>query len=186
MRVTGKLTPSNSPGKTQGSSRVRFSEILKDTSKKDGMRNVEEQIALPNSPPLPFHDVLFVDSGQEVGAGPNPLMASLVQEVVVHAPPDAAASVHIQFDSRTLEGLHVRIQKTGEALEVRFSTDSAAVSHLLAENTSGLIQALTERGYVAPAVSVECTDVPASSLCRESRRDGDSRQERGGQGRSRR
>jgi flagellar hook-length control protein FliK len=119
------------------------------------MRDHQERIApeFASSPSL--SDITAVDTEQRVAAGREALLASLVQEITVEAPPGANASVDIQFDSRTLEGLHVRVQKAGDAIEIKFSTASEAVSHLLTANTPELTEALTQLGYVAPNVSVQ-------------------------------
>src|SRR5262249_2239335 len=129
--------------------------------------------------PLPPGDVALVDSGQGV-AQPEILLASLVQEITAEAPPGGSSSIDIQFNSRTLEGLHVRVQKAGESVEVRFPTSSDAVSQLLNANADSLREALIQRGYVAPAVSVQQTQGPAAFPSGGSRRPGRDRGGRGG------
>ena len=107
-------------------------------------------------------------------------LVSLVQEIAVEAPPGGNASVDIQFDSRTLDGLRVRVQKKGDSVEVRFSTSSDAVSQLLTANSQSLADALVQRGYVAPAVSVQRAPGSANVSSGDSRRSGRDDGSRGG------
>jgi hypothetical protein len=109
------------------------------------------------------------------------VISSLVQEIVVQAPPGGPASVDIQFNSTTLEGLHVRIQKTGESVEVRFSTASEDVSRLLAAKIDSLAQGLVQHGYVAPVVLVQSTANAPAFSDKDSGRFGEDRGKRGRQ-----
>jgi hypothetical protein len=103
-----------------------------------------------------LRDVVPVDAGYSIaGFEVEPLLASLVQEISIEAPPEGPSVVDIQFDSRTLDGLHVRVQRAGEGVEVRLSTPSDAVSRLLSDNVPRLAEALARLGYVAPHVSVQ-------------------------------
>jgi hypothetical protein len=119
--------------------------------------------ALPSGGPPP------VSLGQSAAVRSDALLSSLVREIHVQAPPGSGGSVDIQFDSRTLEGLHVRVQKTNQGVEVKLSTSSEAVSRLLTANTQSLTEALAQRGYAAPVVSVQRTETPAGTSARPSR-----------------
>jgi hypothetical protein len=181
---TGRTASSNAPAK----SRSRFSEVLKedkhrgaDARAKDGEESLAANAGAPVlSPPLPFGDVAPVDAGQAVAVPTTTLLASLVQEITVEAPPGGNASVDIQFDSRTLDGLQVRVQKKGDNVEVRFTTSSDAVSQLLTANAQSLADALVERGYVAPAVSVQRAPGPTKVATGDFRRSGRDDGNRGG------
>lgn len=183
---TGRTASSNAPAK----SRSRFSEVLKedkhrgaDARAKDGEESLAANAGAPVlSPPLPFGDVAPVEAGQAVAAPTEALLTSLVQEITAEAPPGGNTSVDIQFNSRTLEGLQVRVQKKGESVEVRFSTASDAVSQLLTANAQSLADALAQRGYVAPAVSVQRAPGPTVSPTGDSRRSGRDDGNRGGRG----
>lgn len=182
MRITGKPETAGAsgaaPGTAQEKPRTRFSEVLEEEQQRNGEdqeREAEEpkkrsarEPLLPADaaapapafvPLLPFsavRDVAPVYAGQGIAAVElEALLTSLVQEIAVVAPPDRPASVDIQFNSRTLEGLHVRVQKAGDSVEVRFSTSSEAVSRLLTANADRLAEALVQQGYAAPAVSVQ-------------------------------
>jgi hypothetical protein len=169
MRITdnleaqgpGTTAPDNSPAK----SRTRFSEVLKGASKKEdkprpeetAAQDHQERVAPGFASPLPFSDVTTIDSRPGIAPEHQALLTSLVQEIAVEAPPDGNTSVDIQFDARTLEGLHVQIQKTPEGVAIQFATSSEAVSQLLAANAPGLTEALSQRGYIEPNVSVRNT-----------------------------
>jgi flagellar hook-length control protein FliK len=182
MKVTGNpeatATKKAIPDTTQAKPRTRFQDVLKE----------EKQLAAMSAPALtprpPFYDVASVDTAHGVPQS-DALLASLVQEITVEAPPGSGASVDIQFDSRTLKGLHVRVQKTGDSVDIQFSTSSEAVSRLLTANVQGLAEALVQRGYVAPTLSVHqaqgSTAFTASDSRRSDRGDGErGRQDQGG------
>jgi hypothetical protein len=174
--------PVNTPGKP----RKRFSEELKpegrqsqeEAGRDDGVAQAAAQMQ-----PAPLPHPASVDAGHEAAAPGNPLLASLVREVTVAAPPAGGASVDIQFDSRTFEGLHVRIQKSGDSVHVRFATSSGAVSRLLEANAHTLSEALAQRGYAAPTVTVQRVEPgSAASPGGDSRRSGRGGGNRGGSG----
>lgn len=109
------------------------------------------------------------------------LLASLSQEVAARVSAEGSDSVSIQFESRTLDGLHVQIKKTSDALQITFSTASQGVSQLLAQNSAALTAALVQRGYVAPVVTIQPLEPRGTQSARAATR-GDSRGERGRQG----
>jgi len=196
MKITGRpetAAKDAASTPTQEKPKRRFSEVLEE-KKRTGEDGSAQAVAavIPVPPPFaPVCDVPHVDAGQ--GVRPvelDHLLASLVQEISVVAPPDGASSVEIQFDSRTLDGLHVRVQKAGEGVEVRFSTSSESVSRLLSDNIGKLAEALVERGYVAPNVSVQRAQGPPAFSTNESGRSGRDGNSRGrqdqGHGRNRR
>jgi hypothetical protein len=170
----------------QTKSRTRFSEILKgkkhrtdgpgDDDEPDGQgKRPASNIADDSAPdpvfaaPTPPDNIGVVDSGHAVAPHSHALLGSLVREITAQAPPGGPGSVDIQFDSRTLEGLHVRIQKSDNGLNVLFSTSSEAVSQLLTTNVHSLTQALEQRGYVAPTVTVQRSEGSASFPSGDSR-----------------
>jgi flagellar hook-length control protein FliK len=162
----------------------RFSKVLKGERQQEGKHELPVTAdAVTAAPPLMpgflQHDVAPVDVGHAVTVTPDVLLASLVQEVAAEAPPGGVSSVEIQFDSRTLEGLHVRLEKTGDKIGVRFSTASEAVTRLLTANVDRLTEALVQRGYVAPSVSVQRVGATAGTSPGDFR---DSRRQGGGRG----
>jgi hypothetical protein len=198
MKITGRPETAGkdaASNATQEKPKRRFSDVLEEKKQRggeDGSLQVAPGVVVPLPPPFsPLSDVARVDGGQSVAtAGLDPLLTSLIQEITVEAPPGGASSVEIQFDSRTLDGLHVRVQKAGEGVEVRFSTSSEAVSRLLSANADKLAEALVERGYVAPNVSVQRAQGPTAFSTSESGRSGRDGNSRGrqdqGRGRNRR
>jgi flagellar hook-length control protein FliK len=171
---------------------TQFSDVLKNHKQQTVETGVSKDAALPVpafGPPFQLEDSKPVDAGREL-ARPDAILSSLAHEITVEAPPGGSSSVDIQFDSRTLQGLHVRVQKTGDTVEVRFSTSSEAVSRLLTSNADSLAQALVQRGYVAPSISVQTAPGPTAFSTGESRRsdrDGDrGKRDQGGGSQKRR
>ena len=142
-------------------SRSSFAQILKQLSRQDmGSAALESQV--PAFPvPLSPGSVAYVDSGENLAALP-PVLTSLVQEIASHAPPEANASVEIQFHSNTLDGLLVKIHGKSDQVDIRLFTDSEAVRQLLSTNLTALSQALEQRGYVAPTVTIAQPNQPVS------------------------
>ena len=210
MKINGSPEPAGAgraaADTSQTKPRSRFSDVLKDEKQrteapgKDGGKRetVEPEEPGKHEPlvvsdaagdaaavapalvPIPFRDVAPVDAGHAMASQSEVLLASLVQEIAVEVPPGGGSSVDIQFDSRTLEGLRVRVQKTGDSVDVRFSTSSEAVSRLLTANANSLAEALVQRGYVAPAVSVQRAQGPTAPRAGDSRRGRRDRDNRGG------
>jgi flagellar hook-length control protein FliK len=171
--------------------RAKYSEVLKD--KKDrrdlgGREDLNSHSTALNdpapelaavTPPGPTH-VGHVDTGNAAAPISEALVASLVREITVQIPPGGAKSVDIQFDSRTLQGLHVRIQNAGGGLNVQFSTSSEAISRLLTSNTHALTDALQQRGYVSPVITVQRTEGSVAYSGGDSRQSSRDRSGRNG------
>src|SRR5262245_66532733 len=83
--------------------RRQFAEVLEETRDTKTLISPFTTATLPFSP---MCDVAPVDAGYSIAAPDlEPLLTSLVEEIVIQAPPAGETSVDIQFDSRTLEGL---------------------------------------------------------------------------------
>ena len=164
MKVGPNPTSKSERGSSKSSvSRNSFAQILKQLSGKEvGSVALESQV--PAFPvPLSPGSVAYVDSGENLAALPS-VLTSLVQEIASHAPAEANASVEIQFHSNTLDGLLVKIQGKGDQVDVRLFTDSEAVRQLLSTNLTALSQALEQRGYIAPTVTIAQRSQPASFI----------------------
>ena len=206
MKVGSNPQASRPAGVVQGGAqtvpRGKFSEVLKD--KKDrqdtsGGEDLNGNSTLLNdaaldlasaTPPAP-PNIGVADSAQAASPSSKALVASLVREITVQMPPGGAKSVDIQFDSHTLQGLHVRIQKADSGLNVQFATSSDTVSRLLTSNAPALTDALHQRGYVSPVITVQRSEGPAAFSGGDSRpssRDRGARNgnEQGGGGQKRR
>jgi flagellar hook-length control protein FliK len=66
-----------------------------------------------------------------------------------------ARDVEIQFDSKTLAGLHVRLTNENGRLNVTLRSESPEVCRLLAEHTDALVQRLEAKGYARPVVRMK-------------------------------
>ena len=206
MKVGSNPQASRATGVVQGGAqtvpRGKFSKVLKD--KKDrqdtsGSEDLNGNSTLLNdaaldlasaTPPVPAN-IGVADSAQAASPSSEALVASLVREITVQMPPGGAKSVDIQFDSHTLQGLHVRIQKADSGLNVQFATSSDAVSRLLTSNAPALTEALQQRGYVSPVITVQLSEGPAAFSGGDSRpssrdRGGRNGNEQGGGGQKRR
>lgn len=107
----------------------------------------------------------------------------LVQEILVATKPDGQNSVEIQFNSKTLDSLHVQISKDQDQIAIRFSAANESVSNLLSRNISQLSDALREKGLQVAPIQVELRPAPISSSPsdtpqRDGRRGGQSDQRR--------
>jgi hypothetical protein len=190
-----RRTAEGAQGAPQTIPHGKFSEVLKQQKDRPDATDIEDitrtSTLLNDAAPLlaavtpPAANVGVVDAGQAAAPSSEALVASLVREITVQLPPGSAKSVEIQFDSQTLQGLHVRIQKADSGLSVQLSTSSEAVSRLLTNNSHALTEALQQRGYVSPVITVQRAEgSPAFSSAdsRHSSRDrgGRNRNEQGG------
>ncbi len=90
-------------------------------------------------------------------------ITALADEITASLQTGSTSAVDIQFSSKTLQGLHVRVVKVGEDISVRFTTNSDSVAALLTRNTDSLTAALQARGFQVGAVTVGSEPKPASS-----------------------
>jgi hypothetical protein len=179
--------------------RAKYSEVLKDRKDRRDSAGSEDlngdstllNHAAPGLAAVTPADVGLVDTGKAAAPISEALVASLVREITVQIPPGSTRSVDIQFDSRTFQGLCVRIQSAGSGLNVQFSTSSEAISRLLTSNAHALTGALQQRGYVSPVITIQRPEGSAaysSGDSRQSSRDrgGRNGNEQGGGGQKRR
>jgi hypothetical protein len=127
------------------------------------------------------------DPGEVGKSGALPeirMLDGLVREILVEAGPGVNPKVEVQFQSRTLEGLNVRIVKNGDEISIRFLTGSESVAQLLNSNKDQLSQALLAKGLHVAPIQVERTTAPPRSSDSGNSSGGEGR--RGGQGDERR
>jgi flagellar hook-length control protein FliK len=100
-----------------------------------------------------------VDASSRTSPPPDleKLVGEIVQEIHSLQSADGSRHVDIQFDSKTLQGLHVHIEQRNDALAVQFSTRSDAVATLLTQHSQELDQALESRGLKVSEVAVSRT-----------------------------
>jgi flagellar hook-length control protein FliK len=75
------------------------------------------------------------------------LSGEIVGELRSVAHQDGAHTIDIQFDSKTLDGLHVQLAAQGDVLSLRFDTASHQVAGLLSDRTHELTTALERKGF---------------------------------------
>ena len=96
----------------------------------------------------------------------------LVHEILVEAGPGVNPKVEVQFESKTLDGLNVRIVRKGDEISIRFLTGSDSVAQLLSRNTEQLSQTLMSKGLHVAPIQVERTPTPPASEAGSSPKDG--------------
>lgn len=112
-----------------------------------------------------------------------PALAGLVNEIQVELQGAGKSEVRIEFESKTLDGLQVKITRENNKLAVEMNCRSAEVSRLLAHHVEGLTAALESRGYVAPVIEIRQTarSTPSQQQARQQGSGQDSGQREGGQ-----
>jgi len=161
---SGKVTPPD-----------RFSEILRKKRKRDE-ETMEEvanlQTALGPAAGLSSCVPAAPDvaSGSDSPASVSPsrdieqLAAEMVDAIQLSQSPDGTRSIDLSFNSKTLEGLRVRIQSRNGELAIQFATQSEGVTKMLAEHSEGLSEALQSRGLRVARISVSRTSGRAGSF----------------------
>lgn len=134
-------------------------------------------VALPSAGGQPF----ALRSGSSEAAGPAmtpdiQTLQGLVREI--HVVSGSQPGVEMQFHSKTLEGLNVKIVKRGDQVSIGFLTGSESVAQLLSRNADQLSQALQAKGVQVGAVRVELSPVTTQSTSSEQSSRGRERGER--------
>lgn len=102
-----------------------------------------------------------------------PALEGVVREIEVSLRDVQSSEVRIQFDSKTLDGLQVRIARENGKLAVEMNCRSAEVGRLLLEHVGGLGQTLEARGYPGATIEVRSS---ARSTSQQGRGDGGQRE----------
>ncbi len=186
-------TTKTSEGRQPSSTSSSFSEVLGrklgDAERKKAQQ--DQQLPLSDETSLALPTILPVDLTQpRVVSQPSAETRSeaaniqaLVQEILVVAQPNGKQSVELQFNSKTLDGLRVKITQDQDQIAIRFSAASASVSELISRNVDQLSDALHRKGLQLAPIQVELTPTPTNSAASNTEsRDG----RRGGQNEERR
>lgn len=181
---TAKTLSPKRPNSASGS----FSEILERKLENAGERKSKEgePFYLPDDAALPLAAVIPVDQNQ-VGVASEPsvqmrsepaTIQALAHEILVVAQPNGQRSVELQFNSKTLNGLCVKISQQQDQISIRFSTTSASVSDLISRNLGQLSDVLQHKGLQLAPIQVDVTPTPTNSESTNSgSRDGRSGQQ---------
>ena len=86
-------------------------------------------------------------------------LEGLVQEIHASVSSQEAGGVQIQFDSKTLDGLNVKLSKDNGRLSVEMTSKSADVTRLLTQNVNALAQRLEAAGYAGASLQVKTAPV---------------------------
>jgi flagellar hook-length control protein FliK len=98
-----------------------------------------------------------VDTGTEAAN-----IQALVQEILVVTQPNGQRSVELQFNSKSLDGLQVKISQEQDQIAIRFSASSSSVSDLISRNLDQLSDALHRKGLQVAPIQVEVVPTPAN------------------------
>jgi hypothetical protein len=155
-----------------------FSDVLKSLSERESKKRDLVDILGPNTPQsavqalpeLSFQGEPSVQETLPSAIDTKKLISLLVSEIRTEVPSSEHSAVDIEFNSKILNGLHVRITKSSHELNIAFSTASSSISKLLSDNSATLLNALVQRGYVEPTVSVQETAGPPAQPYQGSRR----------------
>jgi flagellar hook-length control protein FliK len=85
------------------------------------------------------------------------IVEALAREIVEHvevSPGEHRSQIDIQFNSRTLDGLHVRLVQENGGISVLFTAASVVAARVVDENMPALRQALESRGIPLAEVAV--------------------------------
>ncbi len=89
------------------------------------------------------------------GAAPLPAVERLAEEIVLIDRGADVHEVHIQFDSKTLNGLRVQLLRQDGAVSIRFLTRSEDTAQLLAHHIPQLTQSLEAKGIQLGAIQLQ-------------------------------
>jgi flagellar hook-length control protein FliK len=81
------------------------------------------------------------------------IAGEIVSQVRSATNKDGSRSLEIEFDSKTLQGLQVRISEQQGSLNIQFSTQSENVAALLADHKADLVIALASDGFKTGTIS---------------------------------
>ncbi len=206
MKVDDTRAPTSEPtktsdGKRPGSTSSLFSEVLGRKSEDTERKRIQQEspFAVPDeasslvSPAIVPTDQIqpgIVSQSSAPTRSEAADIQALVQEILVVSKPDGQQSVEIQFNSKSLDGLNVKISQEQNQIAIRFSTASASVSELLSRNLDQLSDGLQRKGVQLAPIQVELTSgstssVPSNTTSRDGRR-GQQREDRQQQQRQKR
>jgi flagellar hook-length control protein FliK len=81
-------------------------------------------------------------------------LQQLVREISVVVNASGNQQVNIEMNSKTLQGLHVQIERRDGAVAIQFQSNSDQVAGLLSRNLESLSQGLAERGVNVAEIKV--------------------------------
>lgn len=166
---TGKTLPAKRPNSASGS----FYEILERKLENPEPRKGQEgeRFTPPDDAALVSPGLIPADQNQVGMASEPPVqmrsepasIQALAHEILVVAQPNGQRSIEVQFNSKTLDGLHVKISQQQDQISIRFSTTSASVSDLISRNLDQLSDALQHKGLQLAPIQVEVTPAQTNS-----------------------
>jgi flagellar hook-length control protein FliK len=137
--------------------------------------------ALLSNPRTPVMQATVKEMAGGAAALPVDLLA---HEIVSVMAPEGQQAVEIQFDSRVLDGLRVRVAGDRDGVSIRFSAASSEIASLLTRNVDQLAQALNASGVHVAAINVQTVPgpKPAGEPARSGRESGGQRDNQKQQG----
>jgi flagellar hook-length control protein FliK len=154
-----------------------FSKAMEKARDKQGEAEGAANVMQPQAK---LNDLSVADVKQTRAASEVRLTDNLVQEILVINRGSGSQEVHIQFDSKTMDGLRVQIQRENGVLSVKLMSQSDESAKLLSSNADQLAAALQAKGVQVATIQVQGPDRRPDVRRyhqRESRQDG---QQQGG------
>jgi flagellar hook-length control protein FliK len=158
----------NAPAKRSGSFdrilRMKEAQAKSEQNQQPATEGAQQALAsnsmIDGRPFLPLSESENNKSSHPVssaGAPRSTQIQSIVHEIVSQirsaTNKDGSRSVEIEFDSKTLQGLQVKISAEQGTLSIQFSTQSEQVAALLAQHKPELISALASDGFKTAGIS---------------------------------
>ena len=107
----------------------------------------QQEISTSTNQPIEWKAEQTSAQASETTASIQNLSGEIVGELRSVGHEGGAHTIDIQFDSKTLDGLHVQLSAKADALSIRFDAESPQVGALLSERTQELTMALERKGF---------------------------------------
>jgi hypothetical protein len=107
----------------------------------------QQEISTSANPPVEWKAEQTSAQVSETAAFIQNLSGEIVGELRSVGHEGGAHTIDIQFDSKTLDGLHVQLSAQADALSLRFDAASPQVGTLLSEKSQELTIALERKGF---------------------------------------
>ncbi|MEZ5403584.1 MAG: flagellar hook-length control protein FliK [Bryobacteraceae bacterium] len=163
--------PTETATQQKGAGESKFGKALKE--KREAPRTKEEgpSAAIPAGQPQPMMTGFPVKTEESAAPARARIVDAVAAEIQVHSAGDVK-EVTIQFESKVLDGLEVRIRHEAGAVSVELMTRTSRAHDTVAGNVDQLRASLEAKGV--PVAQVRVTP---------SREEREARGDRGGQGR---
>jgi flagellar hook-length control protein FliK len=177
--------PASEPGQDKRASKFSKTLEAKAAQAKPGKTGGPEEVPAAAAP---WNPALRLEAGgteETKAASPARTIEAIGHEIQVRLSSDVR-EVSIQFDSKVLDGLHVRIRKEGGAISIQFAASTTQAYDTVSAGAGQLQAALQLKGIPVTAIRVHAAAAAMAEDSRPGGRHGDGQSRgRGGDGRRR-